>query len=480
MKKILVVLTLLSISVLSLGAFRDIPKGHWAEAYVQKLEEIGVVTGFPDGTYRGDEAITRYQIALYIVRTLDYVEGLLNDKQAQIDQLSNRTDLLEEYANQIYDTLGTKADASAVQQLYDELYAEIEKLQNDVAMQFEDVNLTLDLHDQDIIKLYDLINGINDKFVYTDEEGNQQEINLVGLKSDIDELSMIIDGLAGQLGDVDYALRKQINTLTAKDGELAAKDEELAANIADLSSTIDAMKEQISYLNDSLVNTYSVLSDAIVSQQEELTTTKDELAASIVSLQEKDAYLEDSLVNTYSVLSDAISSQQEELTTKQEELTTRIDNLETRVLNIEDTVATGLPVMRDMIYGLSDDLKNLEDRVTSYTDVRVDELSLRLDTLEASVVNFKEETNDKIGTLEDRVTLLENQAVTLDQIVADTKADKTDVEDLAAKVDNVEKTAGTKAELEETRQLATWGVVTGVAGIVIGAIAIIGSLQKWF
>ncbi|HPC24810.1 MAG TPA: S-layer homology domain-containing protein, partial [Fervidobacterium sp.] len=428
MKKILVVLTLLSISVLSLGAFRDIPKGHWAEAYVQKLEEIGVVTGFPDGTYRGDEAITRYQIALYIVRTLDYVEGLLNDKQAQIDQLSNRTDLLEEYANQIYDTLGTKADAAAVQQLYDELYAEIEKLQNDVAMQFEDVNLTLDLHDQDIIKLYDLINGINDKFVYTDEEGNQQEINLVGLKSDIDELSMIIDGLAGQLGDVDYALRKQINTLTAKDGELAAKDEELVANIADLSSTIDAMKEQIAYLDDSLVNTYSVLSDAIVSQQEELTTTKDEMAASIASLQEKDAYLEDSLVNTYSVLSDAISSQQEELTT-------RIDDLETRVLNIEDTVATGLPVMRDMIYGLSDDLKNLEERVTTYTDIRVDDLSQRLDSVEASMVSFKEETTDKIGTLEDRVTLLENQAVTLDQIVADTKADKTDVEDLAAKVD---------------------------------------------
>lgn len=466
MKKILVVLTLLSISVLSLGAFRDIPKGHWAEAYVQKLEEIGVVTGFPDGTYRGDEAITRYQIALYIVRTLDYVEGLLNDKQAQIDQLSNRTDLLEEYANQIYDTLGTKADAAAVQQLYDELYAEIEKLQNDVAMQFEDVNLTLDLHDQDIIKLYDLINGINDKFVYTDEEGNQQEIDLAALKNDIDELSMIIDGLAGQLGDVDYALRKQINTLSAK-------DEELVANIADLSSTIDAMKEQITYLNDSLVNTYSVLSDAIVSQQEELTTTKDEMAASIASLQEKDAYLEDSLVNTYSVLSDAISSQQEELTT-------RIDDLETRVLNIEDTVATGLPVMRDMIYGLSDDLKNLEERVTTYTDIRVDDLSQRLDSVEASMVSFKEETTDKIGTLEDRVTLLENQAVTLDQIVADTKADKTDVEDLAAKVDNVEKTAGTKTELEQTRQLATWGVVTGVAGIVIGAIAIIGQLQNWF
>lgn len=114
-KALLVVLTLLSISVLSLAAFRDVPKGHWAEGYVQKLEEIGVVTGFPDGTYRGDEAITRYQIALYIVRTLDYVDQLLDEKQVMIDELRNRTDLLEEYTNLIYDTLNTKADSETVE-----------------------------------------------------------------------------------------------------------------------------------------------------------------------------------------------------------------------------------------------------------------------------------------------------------------------------------------------------------------------------
>ncbi|HRD20994.1 MAG TPA: S-layer homology domain-containing protein [Fervidobacterium sp.] len=440
-KALLVVLTLLSISVLSLAAFRDVPKGHWAEGYVQKLEEIGVVTGFPDGTYRGDEAITRYQIALYIVRTLDYVDQLLDEKQVMIDELRNRTDLLEEYTNLIYDTLNTKADSETVEQLYEELYSEIEKLQNDLLTDLEDIKLTLDLHDQDIIQLYDLINNINDKFIYTDEEGNQQEISLVELKDTVDTLNDILNGLAGTVGDIDYTLRKQIDTLRT---ELTAEDEELAAKISEMSDAIETAQLQIAYVEDSLVNTYSVLSEALMNQQEEFTATTSEISG-------------------------------------------RIDELETRVLNIEDTIATGLPVIRDMVYGLSEDLKTLEDRTTAYTDIRFDELSMgfdelseKLDSLNDYVVNFKEETDGRLEVLEDRVNLLENQVISLEQVLTDTKADKMDVEDLAVKVDNVEKTAGTKAELEQAKQLATWGVVTGVAGIVIGAIAIIGSLQKWF
>jgi len=440
-KALLVVLTLLSISVLSLAAFRDVPKGHWAEGYVQKLEEIGVVTGFPDGTYRGDEAITRYQIALYIVRTLDYVDQLLDEKQVMIDELRNRTDLLEEYTNLIYDTLNTKADSETVEQLYEELYSEIEKLQNDLLTDLEDIKLTLDLHDQDIIQLYDLINNINDKFIYTDEEGNQQEISLVELKDTVDTLNDILNGLAGTVGDIDYTLRKQIDTLRT---ELTAEDEELAAKISEMSDAIETAQLQIAYVEDSLVNTYSVLSEALMNQQEEFTATTSEISG-------------------------------------------RIDELETRVLNIEDTIATGLPVIRDMVYGLSEDLKTLEDRTTAYTDIRFDELSMgfdelseKLDSLNDYVVNFKEETDGRLEVLEDRVNLLENQVISLEQVLTDTKADKMDVEDLAAKVDNVEKTAGTKAELEQVKQLATWGVVTGVVGITVGVIVIIGSLQNWF
>lgn len=89
MKKLLTLLTVLLLVTLSMAAFRDIPKGHWAESYVQKLEEIGIVTGFPDGTYRGDESITRYQIAIFLVRTLDYVEQIISDK---VNKLAADTD----------------------------------------------------------------------------------------------------------------------------------------------------------------------------------------------------------------------------------------------------------------------------------------------------------------------------------------------------------------------------------------------------
>ena len=62
--------------------------------------------------------------------------------------------MLEEYANQIYDTLGTKADALQFNNSTTN-FMRRSRIANDVAMQFEDVNLTLDLNDQDIIKLYD-------------------------------------------------------------------------------------------------------------------------------------------------------------------------------------------------------------------------------------------------------------------------------------------------------------------------------------
>jgi hypothetical protein len=31
----------------------DVPKGHWAESAVRALLERGILTGYPDGTFKG-------------------------------------------------------------------------------------------------------------------------------------------------------------------------------------------------------------------------------------------------------------------------------------------------------------------------------------------------------------------------------------------------------------------------------------------
>ena len=43
--------------------FSDVPAGHWAYAAVAKLAAAGIVDGYPDGTYKGDRTMTRYEMA---------------------------------------------------------------------------------------------------------------------------------------------------------------------------------------------------------------------------------------------------------------------------------------------------------------------------------------------------------------------------------------------------------------------------------
>ena len=54
-------------------AFPDIPAGHWAGDAVTRIADLGIIIGFPDGTFRGNESFTRYQMALVISRLLDVI-----------------------------------------------------------------------------------------------------------------------------------------------------------------------------------------------------------------------------------------------------------------------------------------------------------------------------------------------------------------------------------------------------------------------
>ena len=47
-------------------AFTDVPPGYWAKIYIEALSAKGVIAGFPDGTYKPDEPVTRAQFAAII------------------------------------------------------------------------------------------------------------------------------------------------------------------------------------------------------------------------------------------------------------------------------------------------------------------------------------------------------------------------------------------------------------------------------
>ncbi|AMW33466.1 S-layer homology domain-containing protein [Fervidobacterium changbaicum] len=443
MRKVLALLAVIVLVTFSMAAFRDIPKGHWAESFVTRLEEAGIATGFPDGTYRGDEAITRYQIAVFLVRTLDYVFQTVDSS------LVNLKSQFESDAKKLENDIN--AQFAAVKQ-------DIEELQ----IALEDAKLVLELHDQDIIKLYDLVNSLQDKFVYTDDEGNQQEVDLAALKSDVQTISEILNGLAAQLGDVDYLLRKQI----------ADTNKDLSSQIAEVKTKVDAI---------------------------DLGTKVDkEVFEGLVSRVE---LLEEYVNMVYETLGTKVSS--DEFESVISELDARISELETQVLNIKSTLDTGLPAIRDMVYELYNNIAALEERVTSYTDVRIDELYTELQTLkddielnaaklaeleetvannyatlEDAILGLYEELNavnnslssnvERVEVLEERLNLVENQVASLDQIVNEVKADKSEVQEVSKKIDDLK--AEKAQDVSRLEQMAMWGIGLGVIGVIIGII----------
>lgn len=85
--------------ILPAGEFTDVSPTHWAYSAVNALvENYGCLTGYPDGTFRGDQFVTRYEFAAALDSCLGAVIQQI-DAQPQTDVdaiLQDLTDLQNE------------------------------------------------------------------------------------------------------------------------------------------------------------------------------------------------------------------------------------------------------------------------------------------------------------------------------------------------------------------------------------------------
>lgn len=75
-------------TVSAANPFADVDTSSWAYQAVCQLSDQGVVDGYPDGTFKGDKNVSRYELAQIIGRLMAK-EGTLNDSQrATVQKLS--------------------------------------------------------------------------------------------------------------------------------------------------------------------------------------------------------------------------------------------------------------------------------------------------------------------------------------------------------------------------------------------------------
>ncbi len=77
-----------ALSVPSAGAsatFRDVPSRHWAANVISSVSSAGLVTGFPDGTFRPEDKITRAQALVILAKALKNAAPNANELNSYSD-----------------------------------------------------------------------------------------------------------------------------------------------------------------------------------------------------------------------------------------------------------------------------------------------------------------------------------------------------------------------------------------------------------
>ena len=99
MKKILAIAAAAAlttgVSAYAANPFSDVSTDDWAYQAVSDLSDQGVVEGYPDGTFKGERNMTRYELAQVIARLMAREDQLNAEQRATLDRLAG------EYADEL-------------------------------------------------------------------------------------------------------------------------------------------------------------------------------------------------------------------------------------------------------------------------------------------------------------------------------------------------------------------------------------------
>ena len=112
----------LSATVLAANPFSALPAGHWAYASVAKLAAAGIIDGYPDGTFKGENLMIRYEMAQIIAKAYakdgigtddrlmtEFAEELasLGVRTASLEKKTDNTKITGEARTRYVDVTGT-------------------------------------------------------------------------------------------------------------------------------------------------------------------------------------------------------------------------------------------------------------------------------------------------------------------------------------------------------------------------------------
>lgn len=121
--------------VTNVSQLRDVSPGDWAfEALRSLVERYGCIAGYPDGTFRGNRPLTRFEFAAGLNACLNQIERLISSEpEVRREDLERLERLISEFEAELA-TLGTRIDGleGRVAFLEDNQFSTTTKLEGEV------------------------------------------------------------------------------------------------------------------------------------------------------------------------------------------------------------------------------------------------------------------------------------------------------------------------------------------------------------
>jgi len=109
------------------GPLSDVPLNSWAYDAVDQLAKDGIIKGYPDGTFKGNRPMTRYEAAVLAYRAVDTIESEITAGKAVTAKLRSDMDA----ANKLIAAFG--AELKAVESHVAALQTEADQTKNGLA-----------------------------------------------------------------------------------------------------------------------------------------------------------------------------------------------------------------------------------------------------------------------------------------------------------------------------------------------------------
>ncbi len=355
------------------------------------------------------------------------VLSIIGLAEVDFETLGNRVDLLEEYVNMLYESLGERVTYEELEVAVANLSELIEELKvhiDELSQKNEELVVTLNIHDNDILKIYETLGEIVEKvemLVGELEPAETEETSAEETSVDINDLAEIVNGLAMQIGDMDYLISKRLSALEGKVDALAEK------------TVVEELDGRVSELETQVLNINSTLSDGLPM-----------IRTAVYQLAEDLAALEAKMTEYIAVSVDMLKEDLEALLAEKvsyEELAFVVENLEA--------------ALEQRVGAVEEHLDTIFEELSSMKEL-LETISLKANMFDDDIVKLYEALGNKVDRDE-----FEGQ-------LADMKAENEQL-----KKDLETKLAEKDARISELNNFALIGIVLGVVGVGLGIWAVL-------